>query len=159
MNITGLIKNDKDSLAKECYSMMKRIYGEDYSEIVDIFCGVCVSEIRDAENEEMLSITPEPFFVLSLPIPSNKKNITGWDETRKWKVEVTNTRNLPVEIEITRGFGTAYWSLEYDDQDVSYEKHDATHARFKTKLAPHSKRTFTYTITTYHGRREEQANQ
>lgn len=79
MNITGIIKNDKDSLAKECYSMMKRIYEEDYSEIVDIFCGVCVSEIRDTENEEMLSITPEPFFVLSLPIPSNKKNITVID--------------------------------------------------------------------------------
>ena len=88
----------------------------------------------------------------------NKRNIAGWDETRKWKIEVTNTRNLPVEIEITRGFGTAYWSLQYNGQDVSYEKHDATHARFKTKLQPQTKRTFTYTVTTYHGRREEQAN-
>ncbi|MHC4122822.1 MAG: DUF4139 domain-containing protein [Planctomycetota bacterium] len=84
-----------------------------------------------------------------------KGNIAGWDETRKWKIEITNTRNLPVEIEITRGFGTAYWSLEYDGKVVSYEKHDAIHARFKTKLQPQSKRTFTYTVTTYHGRREE----
>ena len=89
----------------------------------------------------------------------NDGNIAGWDETRKWKVEVVNTRNLPVEIEITRGFGTGYWSLEYDGKAVSYEKHDATHARFKTKLQPQSKRTFTYTVTTYHGRRQEQANQ
>ncbi|HEW79033.1 MAG TPA: DUF4139 domain-containing protein [Phycisphaerales bacterium] len=90
----------------------------------------------------------------------NKNNVAGWDEIRSWKVEVTNTRNLPVEVEITRGFGTAYWTLQMNDgQDVPYEKHDATHARFKAKVKPRSKRTFTYTVTTYHGRREEQANQ
>ena len=84
-----------------------------------------------------------------------KDNIVGWDEIRTWKVEVTNTRELPVEVEITRGFDTAYWSLDYDGRGVSYEKHDATHGRFKTKLQPQSKRTFTYTVTTYHGRRQE----
>lgn len=79
MNITGHVNNDKDTIATECYSMMKRIYGEDYSEIVDIFSGICVSEIRDVDNDERLSITPEPFFVLSLPIPSDKKTISITD--------------------------------------------------------------------------------
>ena len=82
-------------------------------------------------------------------------NVTGWDEIRTWKIEITNTRTLPIEIEITRGFGTAYWTLRLDDQEVSYEKHDATHARFKLKVEPRSKRTFGYTVTTYHGVREE----
>ena len=84
-----------------------------------------------------------------------KKNIAGWDEIRTWKIEVTNTRTLPIEIEITRGVGTAYWTLQVDGEEISYEKHDATHARFKLKLTPRSKRTFGYTITTYHGVREE----
>jgi hypothetical protein len=80
------------------------------------------------------------------------KNITGWDEIRTWKIEVTNTRELPIELEITRGFGTAYWKLQ---SDVHYEKHDATHARFELDLEMRSKRTFGYTVTTYHGVREE----
>ena len=89
----------------------------------------------------------------------NDRNIAGWDEKRSWKVEITNTRQLPVEIEITRGFGTAYWTLQLDDgQDVSYTQHDVSHARFKVELAPRSKRAFTYTVTTYHGRREEALN-
>ena len=90
----------------------------------------------------------------------NKGNIAGWDEERSWKVEITNTRQLPVEIEITRDFSTAYWTLQVDDgQAVSYAKHDASHARFKIELAPQSKRAFTYTVTTYHGQREEAVNE
>jgi hypothetical protein len=81
-----------------------------------------------------------------------KKDITGWDEMRTWKMEITNTRELPIEIEITRGLSTAYWTLQ---TDTPYEKHDATHARFKTNLGPRSKRTFGYTVRTYHGVREE----
>jgi hypothetical protein len=82
-------------------------------------------------------------------------NISGWDETRAWKIEVTNTRELPVEVEITRGFETEYWTLQLDDKEVFYEKHDVTHARFKAALEPRSKRTFGYEVTTYHGIREE----
>ena len=84
-----------------------------------------------------------------------KGNVAGWDEIRSWKIEITNTRQLPIDIEITRGFETAYWTLEHNDEAISYEKHDATHARFKTKLQPQNKRTFTYTVTTYHRLREQ----
>jgi len=88
-----------------------------------------------------------------------KGNIAGWDEIRSWKMKITNTRRLPVDVEITRGFDTAYWALHYDGEGVSYEKHDAAHARFKAKIAPRTKREFTYTVTTYHGTRQEQVNQ
>jgi len=84
-----------------------------------------------------------------------KNNISGWDEIRTWKIEITNTRTLPIEIEITRGFGTTYWTLQLDDGDISYEKHDATHARFKTKLESRSKNKLNYKVTTYHGVREQ----
>jgi len=81
-----------------------------------------------------------------------KGNIAGWDEERAWDIKITNTRELPIEIEITRGFGTVYWKLQ---ADIPHERHDATHARFKVNLEPRSKRTFGYTVTTYHGVREE----
>jgi hypothetical protein len=81
-----------------------------------------------------------------------KGNVAGWDEIRTWKIEVTNTRALPIEIEITRGFGTAYWTLQ---TDAPYEKHDVTRARFETQLQPRSKRTFGYQVRTYHGVREQ----
>ncbi len=81
-----------------------------------------------------------------------KGNVAGWDEIRTWKIEITNTRTLAIEIEITRGFGTAYWTMQ---ADIPYEKHDATHARFKVNLGPRKKRAFEYTVTTYHGMREE----
>jgi hypothetical protein len=84
-----------------------------------------------------------------------KKEIAGWDEIRSWDMKLTNTRELPIEIEITRGFGTAYWTLKTDARDVNYKKHDATHARFELKLGPRTKRTLGYTVTTYHGVREE----
>jgi hypothetical protein len=78
-------------------------------------------------------------------------NVTGWDEVRTWKIEITNTRELPIEIEITRSFGTVYWTIQ---SKLPYEKYDATHARFKVNLQPRSKRAIEYTATTYHGMRE-----
>ena len=81
-----------------------------------------------------------------------KGNVAGWDEIRTWKIEITNTRTLAIEIEITRGFGTAHWTLK---TDIPYEKHDVMRARFKLNLGPRNKRTFGYMVTTYHGVREE----
>ena len=83
------------------------------------------------------------------------RDIAGWDEIRMWDIKVTNTRELPIEIEITRGFATAYWTLKLDTDDVDYQKHDAEHARFELKLEPRTKRTVRYTVTTYHGVRRE----
>ena len=82
-------------------------------------------------------------------------NVAGWDEVRTWKMEVTNTRDLDIEIEITRGFGTTYWDIETDDE---YEKYDAEHVRFELELNTRSKREVVYTVRTYHGRRQEAVN-
>ncbi|MHC4727688.1 MAG: DUF4139 domain-containing protein [Planctomycetota bacterium] len=79
-------------------------------------------------------------------------NVAGWDEIRNWKIEISNTRELPIEIEITRGFGTVYWTIQ---SDAAYEKYDATHARFEVNLESQTKHTIEYTVTTYHGTRED----
>jgi len=82
-------------------------------------------------------------------------NITGWDELRTVKTEVTNARAVPVDIEITRSFGTPHWELESVEGTVDYKKHDVTHARFELTVAPRSKETFTYTDRKYYGVRED----
>jgi len=87
------------------------------------------------------------------------KDVSGWDEIRAWQIEVTNTRNLPVEIEITRGFNTSYWTMDFKDPDATYKKHDATNARFTLTVPPRTKKTFGYTVTTYHGKRQDDINQ
>ena len=79
--------------------------------------------------------------------------IVGFDEVRRWKLEVKNTTEIDAEIEITRGFSTADWKMDFDEDGVNYEMHDARHARFTMTMKPRSKRVFEYTVTTYHGTR------
>lgn len=72
MKITGNVVNDTDKMAKICYAMMQDMYKKDYSEILNIFYGIHVSEIKSIATDETLSMRPEPFSVLSLPIPNIK---------------------------------------------------------------------------------------
>ena len=74
MVIRGKIVNKTDKLAKTCYEMMKNMYKKEYSEMLNIFYGIHISVISCKETKENLSITPEPFSVISLPIPNNKEN-------------------------------------------------------------------------------------
>ena len=85
----------------------------------------------------------------------SNKDISGWDELRRWDIEATNTRELPVDLEITRDLNTTYWALQLDSPDVQYEKHDARNARFTLNLAPRSQKKIAYTVRTYHGRRQD----
>jgi hypothetical protein len=87
----------------------------------------------------------------------NKGNVSGWDEVQTWRMEIANTRSLAVEVEVTRGFGTPHWTLKPADKEVSYEKYDATRARFQLTMEPRSKRVFEYTVTMYRGTRQEAA--
>lgn len=68
MEITGNVINKTDKLAKVCYEMMRDMYKKDYSEILNIFYGIHVSEIACLDKSECLSLRPEPFSVLSLSI-------------------------------------------------------------------------------------------
>ena len=79
MSINGIVKNETDSLAKECYNMIKQTYSENYSELLDMFYGIHVSIIESTLDESKLAHRPEPFSILHLPIPildnSNTCNI------------------------------------------------------------------------------------
>lgn len=78
MSINGSVINDTDKLAKACFEMIKNMHSKSYSEILELFYGVHVSLLTSIEKNEILALTPEPFSILSLPIP-NKANITLFD--------------------------------------------------------------------------------
>jgi hypothetical protein len=80
------------------------------------------------------------------------KNIAGWDEVRKFRIEVRNTRDLDVKVEIQRNFGTTYWDI---DTSRKYEEVDKDTVKFTLELEPRSKSEFEYVLRTYHGTREE----
>lgn len=79
MNVTGDIENETDKLAKACFEMMCSTYKKDYSEMIKLFYGIHVSEITSLENNNPLSFRPEPFSVLSLPIPNEMKGPSIYD--------------------------------------------------------------------------------
>jgi len=86
---------------------------------------------------------------------NHRGNISGWDEICTFKVEVKNTREIPVKIEIQRNFNTPYWKLEKGGNFDKYEKVDLDTVKFTLSLEPRSKKEFEYTLTTYHGVRQE----
>ncbi len=52
-------------------------------------------------------------------------NINGWDEILTYRIEVKNTRDLPVKLEIKRNFNTQYWTLKnLNDVQNYFEKVD-----------------------------------
>jgi ubiquitin carboxyl-terminal hydrolase 8 len=74
MEIVGQEENDTDKLASVCYKMMKDHYTKHYSEMLNVFFGIHVSEITAVDTAKPLSVAPEPFSVISLPIPNNNKH-------------------------------------------------------------------------------------
>lgn len=70
IEITGNPENETDNLAISCYNMLQKVCSEEYSEIIDLFYGIYVSNIHSVETPiQLLSTNPEPFFILDLPIP------------------------------------------------------------------------------------------
>lgn len=73
VNITvdGISENRLDDLAKTCYEMIKLNYSNSYSEIIDLVFGIHVSLIvASNSSNKIMSIKPEPFSIINLPIPS-----------------------------------------------------------------------------------------
>jgi len=78
MSINGNVMNKVDTLATECYKMMQNMYRKEYSELLNIFYGISVTQIKSHETCEVLSRNCEPFSILSLSLP-NKLSTTIFD--------------------------------------------------------------------------------
>jgi len=96
MTITGNVNNDKDIVGKKCYEMMKQMYTKNYSEMLNIFYGIQMSVIErlptgdgsvgvgagagagaEFSVDNILSLSPEPFSIISLSIPLVEIRDTG----------------------------------------------------------------------------------
>ena len=79
INISGSTQNKHDELAVKCYSKIKEMYENDYSEIFELFHGIHVSRISSQENE-LISIQPETFYSIDLPLPPLSNNIVSLED-------------------------------------------------------------------------------
>ena len=86
---------------------------------------------------------------------NNNLDVSGYDDVQTYDVTVTNTRAVPVKVEITRNLETSYWTLVQSNQDVTYERLDATRIKFTLELPARSEVTFNYRIRLYRGVRQE----
>jgi len=77
----------------------------------------------------------------------NRRNVSGATEKQWWQIEVQNSKDIPVLVDVRRNF-FGDWEIE---SATSYEKVDATKVKFLVPLKPREKATFTYVLTQRHG--------
>jgi ubiquitin C-terminal hydrolase len=83
MTITGNVNNDKDIIGKKCYEMMKQMFTKNYSEMLNIFYGIQMSVITNVDapdsfaSNDVLSLSSEPFSIISMPITLVEDAVTG----------------------------------------------------------------------------------
>jgi hypothetical protein len=82
----------------------------------------------------------------------NNLNINGWKQDQLYTIEVSNTRPIPIRIEIKRHFNTTAWDIKNTGDCGDYEKVDARSVKYTLELPPRSKQTFNYLLTTRYGR-------
>ncbi|MBW7988417.1 MAG: DUF4139 domain-containing protein [Planctomycetes bacterium] len=82
-------------------------------------------------------------------------NVSGWDEIRTFEIEVKNTRDIGVKVEVKRNFNTSYWKLTRSGDFGEFDKVDMDTVKFTLELKPRSAKKFEYVLRTYHGTRED----
>ena len=71
MKISGKKQNQTDVIAVESYKMLQTVYKKEYSEVLNIFYAIYVSEIASIDGSQIYSTKPEMYFILDLPIPAH----------------------------------------------------------------------------------------
>jgi hypothetical protein len=74
-------------------------------------------------------------------------NVKGWTTKEQWKVEVQNSKEIEVVLDIRRNF-SGDWSVQ---TATPQETVDGNKVKFVLPLTPHEKRTFSYELTVHHG--------
>jgi ubiquitin C-terminal hydrolase len=75
VHISGTPENTTDQLAIQCYTMLKNVYTKEYSEVMEWFYGIYVSEIISMDGNIKHSIKPEHYFILDLPVVGKNHSI------------------------------------------------------------------------------------
>ncbi|HWN94812.1 MAG TPA: DUF4139 domain-containing protein [Methylomirabilota bacterium] len=74
-------------------------------------------------------------------------NVIGWTTKETWEIEVQNSKDIPVVLDIRRNF-SGDWTLT---TQAKYENVDRTKVKFVVPLAPRAKQKFSYELVTRHG--------
>lgn len=68
IKISGKPQNQNDDIAVKCYDMLKTVYSKEYSEVMELFYGIYVTNICSMDNKTVHVLRPEHFFILDLQI-------------------------------------------------------------------------------------------
>lgn len=109
MTIEGEVKDEKDLIAVKCFERIKQMFEKDYSEIWKMFYGIQISQLEHIDTNRKISMTPEPYFIINLPIPSDNKSPS-----------LIDCFNLYVEGEILEGDNAV--TIESSGEKVSARK-------------------------------------
>jgi len=82
-------------------------------------------------------------------------DVAGWDEIQTFSIEVKNTRDIAVKVEIQRNFNTQYWNINNSGDFDRFEKVDLDTVKFTLEMQPKSSKKFQYVLRTYNGVRQE----
>jgi len=74
-------------------------------------------------------------------------NVIGWTTTETWKIEVQNSKEIPVKVDVRRRFD-GDWSLT---TRAEYTAIDAQKVKFVSTLSPRQQLAWEYQVTTRHG--------
>jgi hypothetical protein len=77
----------------------------------------------------------------------NRGNVKGWTVKETWEVELQNSKDIDVVLDLRRNF-PGDWSLQ---TEAKYEPVDAHKVKFLQPLRSRQKAKFTYELTTRHG--------
>jgi len=77
MKISGNTENKVDETAVQCYKMLQNVYSKEYSEIMDLFFGIYMSELISKDGKITHVVKPENFFILDLPILDENRMATN----------------------------------------------------------------------------------
>jgi len=78
---------------------------------------------------------------------SNNGNVRGWTTKETWEIEVQNSKDIPVVVEIRRTF-PGDWTLTTTQK---YENVDKAKVKFILPLTARGKQKFSYEVVTRHG--------
>ena len=74
-------------------------------------------------------------------------NVKGWTTKETWEIEVQNSKDIPIVLDIRRNF-SGDWTLS---TAANYENVDRTKVKFVVPLAVRAKQKFSYELVTRHG--------
>jgi hypothetical protein len=77
----------------------------------------------------------------------NRRNVTGFTTKATWEIEIQNSKEIPVVVDIRRNFA-GDWTLT---TAAKYDNVDATKVKFLVPLAPRARQKITYELVTRTG--------